>query len=144
MLLFTDGHNQGRSIYTCPVFRDLQWGRETELWSVPEGHGETTNPRSSPPLRTDIKNKQQTVLLENNNAGATISTRDSRSFLVWTGSYLLEGEEGRGQRPGRMCFLPPFNCLGSYSTHTTMTYSRSWPRVNSPYMHIGKSNLTRY
>ena len=40
------------------VQTDLSGGA-TGLWSVPNGHGETPSPRSSPLLRTDIK-KQKT------------------------------------------------------------------------------------
>lgn len=89
-------------------------------------------------MRTDIQNKTTTTKhiklcwVEHNNAGASISISGRKSILVWTGLYLLEGEEGRGQRPGRMCFLPPFNCSGSYYTHTdTHTHAHTHASVHT-------------
>lgn len=85
VLLFMYGRDQGKNIYTCPVKIGLQWGEKRDS-GVSMKQRKTTNPRSSSFLRTYVKTKnhyQQTVLVENNNAGATISTRDRWSFLFF-------------------------------------------------------------
>ena len=154
-------------IFLFIVQTDPHWREEQSSAVSTEGMRTQQTPRSILSWEKIFKKKLKKLCwVENNNARTTLSTRVRKSFLVWTDLYLLEGEEGRGQRPGRMCFLPSFNCLGSHCarthtdthtdththththrhrhTHTPMFYSRCLPRVDSPYTHMVKSNLTRW
>lgn len=59
MLLFRDGCDQSRNMYTVQCSHRSSARRGTGFWRVPWGHGETANPRSSPLMRTDIQTKKQ-------------------------------------------------------------------------------------
>lgn len=108
-----------KHLYMSSVPSDLQWGEEQGSGVFIKGMEKQQTPGAVLSWGQISKTKQQkqkilVCCVGNNNAGATISMRGRKSFLVWTALYLLEGEEERGQRPGRMCFLPPFNCSSSY------------------------------